>query len=160
MTAPLPAQPVAGILADELALLREFVALLKQEQAFLVKGRADALPALGEQKSALAARLVACTGRREAALGHAGLAVGRPGMAAWLEQSAADMAARQGWQEILTLAAEARSLNELNGTLIATHLQHTQQALGVLMAASDRVMTYGPDGQSRADGSGRSFGSA
>lgn len=60
----------------------------------------------------------------------------------------------------LSLAAEARALNETNGKLIALHMQRTQKALSVLMAAADRGMTYGPDGQQQVGGGGRSFGSA
>ncbi|MDP2808775.1 MAG: flagellar export chaperone FlgN [Rhodocyclaceae bacterium] len=57
------------------------------------------------------------------------------------------------------LAAEARSLNETNGKLIALRMQHNQQALAVLMAAADQAITYGPDGQQRGGGGGRSLGS-
>lgn len=57
------------------------------------------------------------------------------------------------------LAAEARTLNETNGKLIALRMQHNQQALSILMAAADPAVTYGPDGQPRASGS-RSFGKA
>lgn len=62
-------------------------------------------------------------------------------------------------EDFRKLAAEARALNEANGKLIALRMQHNQQALTSLMAAADRSVTYGPDGQQRV-GSGRSLGKA
>jgi flagella synthesis protein FlgN len=158
----LPAQPIAGILANEFATLRDFVALLKEEQTALVEGKIDALTALTERKSALATRLNDCARRREAALAGLGLVAGRPGMEDWLDAAATDAATRGNWQQLLPLAAEARTLNELNGKLIGTRLQHNQQALAALMGATERAMTYGPDGhtQTKGPGSGRILGSA
>ena len=158
----LPAQPIAGILAIELATLRDFVALLKEEQSALVEGRIDALVALTERKSALATRLNDCTRGREAALLSLGLVAGRPGMEAWLDAAATDAATRGSWQQLLPLAAEARALNELNRKLINTRLQNNQQALAALMGATEQAMTYGPDGHSQAKGpsGGRILGSA
>jgi flagellar biosynthesis protein FlgN len=161
-SAPLPALTIAGILADELVALRDFVALLKTEQATLVEGNADGLDTLIAKKSALAARLTDCAQRRETALAASKLPAGRAGMDAWLAAIPADATARKNWQELLPLAAEARNFNELNGKLIGTRLQHNQQALAALMSATERAMTYGPDGQTstRQDGGGRILGSA
>lgn len=151
--------PLAAILAGELAALREFVTLLQEEQSALLDGKGDGLAALVEKKSALAGRLTDCAGQREAALAGLGLPAGRDGMEAWLATAAA--AARNDWQELLPLAATARNLNELNGKLIGTRLQHNQQALAALMGATERAMTYGPDGHAHPPaGSGRSRGSA
>ena len=158
---PLAAQPIAGILADELVALRDFVALLKTEQSILVEGDADGLATLIEKKSALAARLTDCSQGRETALAASKLPSGRAGMDAWLAAIPDDATARKNWQELLPLAVEARNLNELNGKLIGTRLQHNQQVLAALMSATERAMTYGPDGQSLASaGSGRMLGSA
>lgn len=162
MTSPLPDQPIAGILADELAALREFATLLKTEQTILVDGNADGLAALIDGKSALATRLGEFARRRETALAACKLPAGRQGMEAWLATLPADTVPRRHWQELLPLAAEARSLNELNGKLIGTRLQHNQQALAALMSATEQAMTYGPDGQTTAGsgGTGRILGSA
>lgn len=159
---PLQAQPIAGILADELLALRQFVELLKTEQTALIGGDADGLVALIDKKSALAARLSDFAQRREAALAASMLPVGRTGMDAWLAAIPPDATASKNWQELLPLAIEARNLNEINGNLIGTRLQHNQQALAALMSATERAMTYGPDGQTltSAGGGGRMLGSA
>ncbi|MDP2795675.1 MAG: flagellar protein FlgN [Sulfurisoma sp.] len=163
VSVPLPAQSIAGILADELGAVREFVAILKEEQTTLVEGKADSIAALIEKKSGLATRLTDCAKRREAALAGFKLPVGRAGMDAWLAAPPTDATAQRNWRELLPLAAEARSLNELNGKLIGTRLQHNQQALAALMGATEQaMMTYGPDGQTlaRPGGTGRILGSA
>lgn len=153
--------PVSGILAGELVALRAFVALLKTEQTALVDGNTDGLNALIDEKSALATRLTEAAQCREAALAAAQLPPARAGMEAWLATLPATDAARRDWPELLSLAAEARSLNELNGRLIGTRLQGNQQALAALMSATERAMTYGPDGQTAARaGGGRVLGSA
>jgi flagella synthesis protein FlgN len=155
--------PIAAILADELAALRDFVALLQHEQATLVEGKVDALVALIDRKSALAARLTDCAQRREKTLQELKLPPGRSGMEAWLAAASTDPRARLHWQQLLPLAAEAKALNELNGKLIGTCLQHNQQALAALLGATERAMTYGPDGHTLASaggGSGRILGSA
>lgn len=77
-------------------------------------------------------------------------------MAAWL---GGEEAARDTWQALLALAARARALNETNGRLIAERLAHNRQALAVLLAAADQAALYGPDGQPRPLGGGRSLGS-
>lgn len=155
---PTPLQPIAGLLAGELAALREFVALLRQEQAALLEGNVDTLAALATKKSALATRLNDCARGRETALASLGFAPGRAGMEAWL--AAAGTAATDNWQGLLPLAAEARELNALNGKLIGQRLQHNQHALAVLMGATEQAMTYGPDGHAQATAGGRSRGSA
>ncbi len=141
--------------------MREFVALLKVEQTTLIDGNADALSALIDKKSALATRLTAQAQGRETALASARLPTGREGMEAWLAASPHDTTSRRNWQELLPLAGEARRLNELNGKLIGTRMQHTQQALAALMGATQHAMTYGPDGHTQTKGpGGRMLGSA
>lgn len=158
----MPGTPLPRLLADELDALRAFVALLKLEQESLVAGQVDALLGLIEQKSALATRLSDCSAQREAALAQLALPPGRAGMEAWFETAPAAAESRQRWSDLLPLAAAARELNELNGKLIGTRLQHNQQALTALLGAAEQAMTYGPDGHTQLGGSsgGRSRGSA
>lgn len=151
---------MAALLEEENREVQAFVELLRQEQAALVGGdQADALMALVERKAQFSIRLEALDARREQALTEQGHGKGRSGMEAWLA-AVADPAVSARWQALLAQAAEARQLNETNGKLIAMHWQHNQAALATLMTAANRAMTYGPDGQQKGSGGGRSFGSA
>lgn len=156
MVAAHPAIP----LAEELQRLKEFVDVLREEQDALANGAIDTLMALVERKSALALQLGGMAKNREDTLSAAGFGVGRAAVDAWLDARPDNTASRRVWQELLELTASARNLNETNGKLINLRMQHNQQALAVLMAAADKAMTYGPDGQQRTGSAGRLLGSA
>jgi flagella synthesis protein FlgN len=146
---------IADLLAEETDTVRRFIAVLRQEQSLLADGQIDGLVAIAEEKSAFADRLGALARQRDAQVA----AEGGENMGAWLAKPA-NQGQRDAWRQLLDLARQARSLNETNGKLIELRMQHNQQALAVLMAAADQAMTYGPDGQQRPAGGGRSFGSA
>lgn len=152
------AQPV-NPLDEEVGRLREFIALLRREQELLKAGDTETLLPLVETKTDLANRLGALAQGREGFLSRQGLPAGRAGMEAWLE-ARGTAAQRTSWRTLLELAAEARTLNELNGKLIGLHMRNNQQAFAALMSATDRAMTYGPDGQQQAGLGGRILGTA
>jgi flagella synthesis protein FlgN len=157
MTAP-PPQPGAA-LDEEVGKLGEFVALLQREQELLKNGDTETLLPLIETKTRLANGLTALSQARENHLARLGLAGGRVGMDAWLARHGDDRL-KATWQDLLQLAGEARSLNELNGKLIGLHMRHNHQAFTALMGATDRAMTYGPDGQQQTGLGGRILGKA
>ena len=146
-------------LEEEVGRLKEFIGLLQREQELLKQGDTDALLPLIETKTQLADRLATFARARETYLARQGFPAGRPGMESWLQRHGSD-AQRQSWHALLQLAQEARDLNELNGKLIGLHMQHNQQAFTALMNATNRAMTYGPDGQQQAGLGGRILGTA
>jgi len=151
---------LSRLLAEELALLREFVALLGREQQALIPGDIDHLLPLAGEKTRMAAALGRFTDARNKALAEKGLAADKAGIEAWLSSQDQTAPSRADWAALLALAAEAKLQNEINGKLIATRMQHNRHALAVLHAAADQAMLYGPDGQSQAIGSGRHLGAA
>lgn len=143
----------------EISKLKDFIALLQREQDFLKAGDTDSLLPLIDTKTLLSNTLAGYATAREAALKQQGLPVDRSGMEAWLKRHG-QPSHQQAWQTLLTLAAEARELNSLNGKLIGLHMSHNQHAFNALMGATDRAMTYGPDGQQHSGGGGRILGTA
>lgn len=143
---------------QELAALERFTEVLRQEQSALVDIDVDALTALSREKLKLAEELNALGSHRAALLKQSGLSADVAGMEAWLSDKPA--AARQHWEALIEKARAAQNLNQTNGKLIQTRLQHNQQALNALMSAADQAGIYGPDGQSRSTlpGSGRTIG--
>lgn len=164
-----PETRLATSLRDELATLRSFVALLQQEQDSLGAGKIEQVIALVADKSRLADQLARHSDERCKMLQALALTPDAKGMEQWLQKSVipptpptspAPTPPRM-WAEILTLAAQARDLNALNGKLIAIHFQHNQQALNTLLAASNQASSlYGPDGQTHARMGKRLFGAA
>ena len=135
-------------LRQELAALEQFITLLRQEQAALVSADVDALLAISNSKIKLSDQLNALARDRVSMLVHAGYAADAAGVAGWLAQQPPTVADQ--WQRLLQGAQLAQRLNQTNGKLIQTHLQHNQQALNALLGAANRADVYGPDGQSRS----------
>ncbi len=146
-------------LGAEISKLKEFIVLLQQEQDLLKAGDTESLLPLIDTKTLLSNALAGYAAARETALHRLGLSAGRSGMEDWLKQHG-QAPHQQSWQTLLTLAVEARELNILNGKLIGLRMSHNQQAFNALMGATDRAMTYGPDGQQHSGGGGRILGTA
>lgn len=135
--------------------VERFVALLREEQEVLGSGAIDDLGDLVERKTLLAGELSDIAACRNALLAAAGLPADRPGMTAWLETRPAAEKIRAAWQQVLTLAVEARELNRVNGELIKVRMQHNANALEALLGAARPLKLYGPDGQTTPHGPGR-----
>ena len=153
---------IANLLDQTIGALKEFLAAVTDERHCLVKGDTSQLPAIADRKSALATRLSDLETRRDAALGAAGLGSGRAGVEAWIAARPAGLrlTAHKSWQNYMDLAIKARDENELNGKLIAAHLQQNQQALEALLGNHAEGSTYGADGQRSTSASRRPLGSA
>jgi flagellar biosynthesis protein FlgN len=150
---------VAVLISDETSALREFIAILQEEQTALANGHLDDLLPLSQTKRELAATLSALDDRRLAAIGAAPGSDHAGRMTAWLKTSN-ETAIADSWRTLLGLASQARELNATNGKLIAERMRTNQQALAILLSASDAAGLYGPDGQPRLGSSGRPLGSA
>ena len=146
-----------AILQEEEGALRAFLDLLKREEAALVDGDVDTLQSLAVEKSASFARLNDIGLRRHQLIGQAGFAIGTAGIAAWLDAQSESATMHRVWSELLNLAHKVRGLNRSNGQLITSHLLHTQQALAVLLTASNDGALYGPDGQTHASAGRRTL---
>lgn len=154
------ATPTLGNTLDaEVDKLKEFIALLQREQDLLKAGNTESLLSLIDTKTLISNALAGYAATRESALTRLGLPSERSGMEEWLERHG-QPSHQQAWQTLLTLAAEARELNILNGKLIGLHMSQNQQAFNALIGATDRAMTYGPDGQRHSGGGGRILGTA
>lgn len=151
--------PLGNTLNAEISKLKEFIALLQREQDFLKAGDTESLLPIIDTKTLFSNALAGYAATREAALKQLGLPAGRNGMEEWLKHHGQALH-QEAWQTLLALANEARELNILNGKLIGLHMSHNQQAFNALMGATDRAMTYGPDGQQHTGGGGRILGTA
>lgn len=128
-----------------LVALNRFVDLLQQEQQALIEGDADRLLALSQLKIHQSEQLDLLERDRKAWLMRQGFDPQQDGMARWLAQQPANVTAT--WNSLLETARQAQRLNQENGKLIETHLQHNQQMLAALMHATHQFHVYGPDGQ-------------
>lgn len=143
---------------EEADALHTFLAILRREQQALTDGDIETLTALSEEKSAAFNQLAMLGDRRTRLTAGLQLAHGA-GIDAWMAKRSPQAPERAAWARLLKLAGAARALNRQNGQLIASRMQHHQQALTVLLAAGGTpAATYGPDGQTRTVGRGRHLG--
>jgi len=152
---------VAGLRAEREAL-RALCQLLESEQACLVKSDIDGLLELTGMKSEQVDRLSELARRRVNHLGSVGIGAGQRGMSEWLAAHAGVHRAQiaQLWGELVDLASNARSLNDINGKLITTRLAHNQAALSALQISARAQNIYGPDGQAAIAAGQRELGRA
>lgn len=151
---------IAGILAREIELVSRFISLLSREQESLKAADADALQAITSEKHPLIAAMNSTEAERLTALG----AVGRPdastGMQRWLDAHPADGSAANNWQQLLTLAREAKALHELNIQLVNMHLKNANEALAILTQPPESSSLYGSSGQTMSSSGSRIVDSA
>jgi len=148
-----------NILNEEAARLRDFLIVLQHEQEALLSGSVDRLLSLAEEKNTIFTRLAEFGEARNQILKANALSADRTGVETWLAQYDPQATAHETWKTLLSMTVEAQELNRVNGTLINTRLANNQQALSTLLAAANQAALYGPDGQARPVGSGRSLGS-
>ena len=137
-----------NVLQQEQAALDQFIELLQQEQAALVAADVDKLQSLSELKQQLSDHLNILAQQRVAQQERAGYSNDAAGTRAWLATQGSSVV--EAWNKLLAAAQTARDLNQTNGQLIQTHMQHNQQALAVLLGAANRLDVYGADGQPRS----------
>ncbi len=145
----------SGVLARlnvERDTLRDFVVLLEQEQKVLLGTDTEPLLALAELKTSTADKLAALEKERYDELAGTG------STGEWLKKNAPQSIGL--WEEIVDLAKQAQSLNRSNGDLIQIKMRYNQQALVVLIGATQYAAgLYGPDGQTNLPNTGRNLGS-
>lgn len=149
-----------NVLQQEQAALDHFIELLQQEQIALVAADVDKLQSLSELKQQLSEHLTTLAQQRVALQEQAGFNADAAGTRAWL--STQPQTVVDAWKKLLARAQAARDLNQTNGQLLQTHMQHNQQALAALLGAANRLDVYGADGQplSGPSGSQRIIGKA
>lgn len=154
---PQELQRIALLIEAEANQLKKFLELLESEERALVSGDTDGLLTLAKEKTDRYRQLQSLHDDRSLLMVRYGL--GKDGNA--LRELLAKLPrALARWDEVLTLAAQARDRNGINGRLITERMQHNQAALSVLLSAANRPQLYDAGGHSRPGGGGRMIGSA
>lgn len=150
-------QRVALLLEAESSQLKKFLDLLQREEAILIQGDTDGLITITREKNERFRQLQHLHDDRAILLSRCGFNNSNAALRTFCANLPRALAR---WDEVLTLAAQARQRNEFNGQLITERLQHNQAALSVLLAATDQPPLYDAGGHSRPSGGGRMLGSA
>lgn len=146
-------QRLNTLLVAETQQLAEFVAALEQEKKVLSERNIEPLFALAENKSRLARQLQQMSDSRSIVMLQAGLPHDKSGIEALLGAEGKEI-----WAAYLSVAQQAKQLNQANGAHITERLSQNHQALAILMAHSDQPTVYGPDGSSKTRPGSRLLG--
>jgi flagella synthesis protein FlgN len=138
---------LASHITTECQILGQLTVLLREEQLALVRGQIEALASYSDPKARLLIELSRCADERAQLLTENGLPANAAGMDQLLRMLEHDASAViADWQRLLDDTRATRQLNDINGTLIASRMRGTQQALGVLLTAARIPGTYAADG--------------
>lgn len=132
---------------SELAALDRFIKILQDEQSALVNVDIHRLVSISQEKSEQAEQLNQLARERLAAFAKRGVSGDRASVETWLTTQPSDV--KDAWSALIDRAKTAQDLNQINGKLIETQLQSTQQALNALTSAASQSTVYGADSQTR-----------
>lgn len=134
-------------LTQECAAIKSFVELLKKEEDILIHGRMEEVDFLVSEKQRAIEEIANYSAVRCQQLTDHGFTVDSNGMESWLASQPDSEKNTAIWSELLQLAQEVQQLNQTNGKMIATRLQHVQHASAALQSAAGNISLYGPKGQ-------------
>jgi flagella synthesis protein FlgN len=145
----------AESLVEEVTAASQLLQVLEQEQVYLVNADVEGLSRLTGEKANIVARMTDLAKRRHRALAAAGFTADESGMPDWLNSPAATAGANQSWNQLLTIAQQAKEMNRTNGIMINQQIARNQSALNILQGAPQGGAIYGPNGQSSSQSGSR-----
>lgn len=131
---------------NELNTIKAFNEILQKEQRALIMGNIEDLDFLASEKERVVGLLTSLDEQRKQYLVSCGLVADADGMKKLFSNDSYSESNKR-WNELLELVAATNQLNETNGTLITTRLQHTQRSLAALQCAAGNISLYDPKGQ-------------
>jgi flagella synthesis protein FlgN len=148
----------ATLLKREAELVARFRNTLLREQEILRSGKSDGLAEVNTEKLSLVESLNQAGTERARALSSSNEAT--IDMQAWLSAHPQETESATLWGGLLTVAREAREINELNGNLINILHQKTSEALSILTHSQGDQTLYSSSGQSSLSTGSRIIDSA
>jgi len=151
-----PAAALHTCLHAETEAVRRYAQLLQDEAAALTEAQSfDTLGEITDGKNQIATELATLGERRNEILAGMGLPGDHAGTDAAI---AAHPELAAGWRTLLADVAQARELNQRNGTLLEVHMRHVQHSLDALRSVTGKTGLYDAQGRSAAaPGAGKSI---
>ena len=139
-------EKMSKLISEESAGLAQLVELLEHEHGLLVAGDAVALGAAINERQRCVGRIARVDDERRAMCRARNLTLDAKGLESLLRwcDPAGTLAAR--WAECAAAATRCRMLNDRNGALVGTQLQHVRARLGTLIQAGRETLTYRRNG--------------
>lgn len=138
---------IEQIIGIETDLVVSLIELLKQEQDCLKLAAPEALAEISDRKIAITEQLDLQETERRLALGLEEKDDISAAMTQWLSKTGKDKCAAEKWEQLLSLAREAKLLNNINARLVGLHLHQNTEALRALTTQPEIKSLYGSKGQ-------------
>ncbi len=139
-------EKMSKLINEETTGLAQLMQLLEHEHGLLVAGDAVALGAAINERQRCVGRISRVDDERRMLCKARNLPLDAKGLESLLRwcDPAGTMSAR--WAECAAAANRCRMLNDRNGALVGTQLQHVRARLGTLIQSSRETLTYRRNG--------------
>ncbi len=146
---------IGKLIAEESAGLTQLADLLEHEYGLLTAGDLDGLSAAINERQRCVGRIARIDDERRTMCRALNLPLDAQGLEAVMRWCDPDGTLSSRWAECAAYAARCRVLNDRNGALVTTHLQHVRARLGALLQSTRETLTYHRNGAYSQGGVGR-----
>ena len=137
---------MSRLIAEESSGLTELSALLEHEHSLLAIGDVVSLEAAINERQRCVGRISRIDDERRAMCNALNLSLDATGLEKLLRWCDPEGALAGRWAECAAAATRCRMLNDRNGALVSTQLQHVRARLGTLLQSTRETLTYRRNG--------------
>jgi flagellar biosynthesis protein FlgN len=155
MDAPECRECMRRLIAEESTALDELSRLLEHEHALLAAGDIVSLEAAINERQRCVGRITRIDDERRAMCDALNLSLDATGLEKLMRWCDPEGTLSGRWAECAAAATRCRMLNDRNGALVSTQLQHVRVRLGTLLQSTRETLTYLRNGAYVEGGVGR-----
>lgn len=139
-------EKMSRLISEESAGLVQLAELLEREHGLLTTGDVERLQAAINERQRCVGRIARVDEERRAMCRARNLPLNAKGLEELLRWCDPDGTLSNRWGECEAAAKRCRFLNDRNGALVSTQLQHVRARLGTLLKNGRETLTYRPNG--------------
>jgi flagellar biosynthesis protein FlgN len=143
------------LIAEESTGLAELSGLLEHEHGLLATGDVVGLEAAINERQRCVGRISRIDAERRAMCNALNLSLDATGLEMLMRWCDPEGTLSSRWAECAAAATRCRMLNDRNGALVSTQLQHVRARLGTLLQSTRETLTYRRNGAYSQGGVGR-----
>jgi len=139
-------EKMSRLITEETTGLATLIELLEHEHGLLLAGDSVALGAAINERQRCVGRIQRVDDERRAMCRALNLTLDAPGLEKLLRWCDPAGSLSHRWAECAAAANRCRMLNDRNGALVGTQLNHVRARLGALIQQGRETLTYRPNG--------------
>lgn len=139
-------EQMSRLIAEESGGLVQLTALLEHEHGLLAAGDVVSLQAAINERQRCVGRIARVDDERRVLCRALNFSLDAKGLESLLRWCDPQGTLSSRWAECAAAAARCRMLNDRNGTLVSSQLQHVRARLGTLIQSGRETLTYRRNG--------------